>query len=63
MCPNGYFTDLFNAHAMAFQKQHSMFPEEDPALQDYIKKQKAYFKEIDEFELPEEEVGSDEELD
>ena len=54
---------MFSAHVMVFQKQHSMFSEEDPALQDYIKKQKAYFKEIDEFELPEEEVGSDEELD
>jgi len=35
----------------------------DAQLQDYIEKQKAYFKEVDEFELPEEEVESVHELD
>lgn len=35
----------------------------DPQLQDFIEKQKAYFKAIDEFELPEEEVESVDELD
>ncbi|KAK7276453.1 hypothetical protein RIF29_17592 [Crotalaria pallida] len=35
----------------------------DPVLQDFIEKQNAYFKEIDEFELSEEEVGSADELD
>lgn len=35
----------------------------DAQLQDYIEKQKAYFKEIDEFELPEEVVESVQELD
>ncbi|XP_020237228.1 uncharacterized protein LOC109816573 [Cajanus cajan] len=35
----------------------------DAQLQDYIEKQNAYFKEIDEFELPEEEVESVNELD
>ncbi|KAK7387491.1 hypothetical protein VNO78_28341 [Psophocarpus tetragonolobus] len=35
----------------------------DAQLQDYIEKQRAYYKEIDEFELPEEEVESVRELD
>ncbi|TKY47609.1 hypothetical protein E2542_SST29669 [Spatholobus suberectus] len=35
----------------------------DAQLQDYIEKQKAYFKEIDEFKLPEEEVESVDDLD
>ncbi|KAK7300458.1 hypothetical protein RJT34_11302 [Clitoria ternatea] len=35
----------------------------DPSLQDFIEKQKAYFKMIDEFELAEEEVESIHELD
>ncbi|RDX97162.1 hypothetical protein CR513_20104, partial [Mucuna pruriens] len=35
----------------------------DAQLQDYIEKQKAYFKEIDEFKLSEEEVESVDELD
>lgn len=35
----------------------------DPQLQDFIEKQRAYFKAIDEFELPEEEVESVDELD
>lgn len=45
-----------------FQKQHAepslVNVYEDPAVQDYIKKQNAYFKMIDEFELSEEEVYS-----
>ncbi|KAK7305948.1 hypothetical protein VNO77_43861 [Canavalia gladiata] len=36
---------------------------EDAQLQDFIEKQKAYFKEIDEFKLTEEEVKSVDELD
>lgn len=35
----------------------------DAQLQDYIEKQNAYFKEIDEFKLPEEEVESVYDLD
>ncbi|CAL0307563.1 unnamed protein product [Lupinus luteus] len=35
----------------------------DPVLQDFIKKQRAYFKAIDEFKLSEEEVESGDELD
>ncbi|XP_047151520.1 uncharacterized protein LOC124823372 [Vigna umbellata] len=35
----------------------------DAQLQDYIEKQNAYFKEVDQFELPEEEVESVHELD
>ncbi|CAL0317612.1 unnamed protein product [Lupinus luteus] len=35
----------------------------DPELQEFIKKQRAYFKAIDEFELSEEEVESGDELD
>ncbi|XP_019459752.1 PREDICTED: uncharacterized protein LOC109359512 [Lupinus angustifolius] len=49
------------------KKHHSISPEEDvlkdPELQDFIKKQIAYFKAIDEFELSEEEVESGDELD
>ncbi|XP_061351773.1 uncharacterized protein LOC133296737 [Gastrolobium bilobum] len=43
------------------KKQRAVFT--DPPLQDFIKEQKAYFKEIDEFELLEEEVKSIDELD
>ena len=56
----------FNSYLMSFQKQRNPSSEEDPSknlsVQDFIKKQQAYFKEIDAFELPEEEVGSAEEL-
>lgn len=50
-----------------FQKQRSVPSAEDmfkdPLLQEFIEKQKAYFKAVDEFELPEEEVESDDQLD
>ncbi|CAJ1857521.1 unnamed protein product [Sphenostylis stenocarpa] len=41
-------------------KKHAVSCEEDvfkdAQLQDYIEKQNAYFKEVDEYELPEEEL-------
>lgn len=40
-----------------FQKQRGV-PNEQVEFQDFIEKQKAYYKEIDEFELKEEEVES-----
>ncbi|GAU36168.1 hypothetical protein TSUD_274460, partial [Trifolium subterraneum] len=39
------------------KKQHVVSTEEEE-LQDFIEKQKAYYKEIDEFQLEEEEVES-----
>jgi hypothetical protein len=53
---------LFDASLLNFQKQRAepslVNVYKDPAVQDYIKKQNAYFKMIDEFELSEEEVYS-----
>jgi len=53
---------LFDASLLNFQKQRAesslVNVYKDPAMQDYIKKQNAYFKMIDEFELSEEEVCS-----
>ena len=43
---------------MPYQQDKS----KDAQLQDFIEKQKAYFKEIDEFKLSEEEVESIDEL-
>ncbi|XP_059669724.1 uncharacterized protein LOC132314981 [Cornus florida] len=46
------------------KKRYCLLPEQDisehAAPQDFIEQQRAYFKEIDEFELPEEEVSCDE---
>jgi len=53
-----------DTYLLNFQKQRTLLPEkdamEDPQLQEYVEKQNAYFKEVDEFEL---EVESGDELD
>lgn len=53
-----------DAYFLNFQKQRALSSEKDEfkdhQLQEFIQKQKAYFKEIDEFEL---EVESGDELD
>lgn len=47
---------------VALQRQRTVKHEEDNAAhgasQDYIEQQRAYFAEVDAFELPEEEVSS-----
>ncbi|KAG4923236.1 hypothetical protein AAZX31_18G021400 [Glycine max] len=60
--------DLTNARPRVLtvrcrKKRREQDVSNDPQMQDYIVKQKAYFKEIDEFELAEEEVESVHELD
>jgi len=54
---------VFDKYLLSFQKRREQDVSNDPQMQDYIVKQKAYFKEIDEFELAEEEVESVHELD
>lgn len=54
---------LIDAFLLNFQKQRAGSSKQDvvytdPILQDFLKKQNAYFKMIDEFELLEEEVES-----
>ncbi|KAI4306524.1 hypothetical protein L6164_029794 [Bauhinia variegata] len=57
----------FNAHFLSFQRQRVKSSEQDVSkngsLKDFIKEQRAYFDEIDKFELQEEEVESVYELD
>ncbi|KHN31327.1 uncharacterized protein LOC114395894 [Glycine soja] len=60
--------DLTNARPRVLtvrcrKKRREQDVSNDPQMQDYIVKQKAYFKEIDEFELAEEEVEYVHELD
>lgn len=58
---------MFDPFLLNFQKRRAVSPEQDlfkdPQLQDFIEQQKAYFKMIDEYKLPEEEVESSDELD
>lgn len=52
---------------MLLQKRRQTTPKEDVAnhglTQDFIEQQRAYFAEIDAFDLPEEEVASIDDLD
>lgn len=61
------FSQTLNLPVVLLQKQRQIPSEKDVAMhalpRDFIEQQRAYFAEIDAFELPEEEVESVEELD